>query len=300
MSFKKLRQSLGVVGLSCSFVLLACTGPEDDPVGLGIDPSLVAVIAFVDHSLTGRPDTLRVRSGHVGATSDTVWTSGISIGVLVAGGTADSSDGVTDSDGYFVTRVTADPLPSTGPAPDSLRLTITVDDGQQSPISTTSAAVILEPGLRAVYSTGVTAQEGPIFHGWGAECGATGNNVYQEVCTPVDESPVDWAWGAGFSVEWNGFVYSGEGGEQLFNSHFWVDGDVYVEVNGEVVADMNTTGGGYSAYVTLSSHIWLPLRMTFGANGGSNNMQIGWPVAGDPPWAPIPRTRLGTPRSALR
>jgi hypothetical protein len=132
------------------------------------------------------------------------------------------------------------------------------------------------PGLQVSYSNGVNVVETVILHGWrpDTECGQTDNNLYQGVCVPLDESPVDWAWGNSFSAEWSGYIFMPEAGEYVFNS--WVDGDVYIAVDGTVVADLSTVGGTYTGAVTIQQEGWYPISMTFTANGGSNSMHLGW------------------------
>jgi len=132
------------------------------------------------------------------------------------------------------------------------------------------------PGLPASYSTGAQPVEGPIFHGWWTPCTGTDHNWYQGECTPVDESPVDWADGMGWSVTWTGQLFVPYSGDYRFASSYWVDGIVDIVVNGTVVADLNTIGGGYSQTITLPGNTWVPVSMSFQPNGGSNNMHLGW------------------------
>lgn len=152
-----------------------------------------------------------------------------------------------------------------------------------------------ENGLAAIYSTdgSFTVVEGPIFHGYWSECTATGNNYYQGACTPPGESPVNWAWGSGFSVTWAGYLYAPVGGDYRFASRYWVDGYVFIEVNGVVVADLDTTGAGYSKTVPLEEGSWVPVRMEFIPNGGSNNMHLGWVPPGAA-WEAVPPEYLCT------
>ena len=65
-------------------------------------------------------------------------------------------------------------------------------------------------------------------------------------------------------------MYAPVGGTYLFASYYWVDGIVYVEIDGTVVADLNTPGGDYSGTVSLTEGTWVPVLMTFASNGGSN------------------------------
>jgi hypothetical protein len=146
-------------------------------------------------------------------------------------------------------------------------------------------------GLTADYSTGAQLLEGPIFHGYWSSCTGTGNNLYEGQCTPIASSPVDWAWGTGWSVTWNGQLYVPFSGDFRFSSYYWVDGEVYIEVNGTVVADMNTTGGGYSRIIALQGDTWVPVHMSFQPNGGSNNMHLGWISPGGE-WCPVARSYL--------
>ena len=158
-----------------------------------------------------------------------------------------------------------------------------------------------EEGLHAVYSNGREAFEGPINHGWGTSCSGDplyGYNMYQGVCTPLNDLPVDWAKGGwdgssdptGFSVTWNGSLFAPVDGVYSFGG--WVDGIVRIEINGEVVADLNTIGSGYTGTVTLEGCRCVPISMTFGTNGGSNNMVLNWRPPGALAHEPVPRTYL--------
>lgn len=146
-------------------------------------------------------------------------------------------------------------------------------------------------GLAANYSIGVQRQEGPIFHGWWWPCTGTDYNFYEGECTPVLSSPVDWADGAGWSVTWTGQLFVPYSGDYTFSAWYWVDGFVYIEVNGTVVADLNTTGAGYGQTITLPGNTWVPVSMSFQPNGGSNNMHLGWVSPGGE-WRPVARSYL--------
>ncbi len=145
-------------------------------------------------------------------------------------------------------------------------------------------------GLLAKYSTATQRFEGPINNGHSHNCGETDNNLYQNVCTPLAESPVDWAWG-NFSVQWSGYLYAPESATYTISSHYWVDGTISVEIDGTNVADLNTGGGGYSGQVTLQAGQWVPVSISFASNGGSNNMILGWSMPGKT-WSLIPRRCL--------
>jgi hypothetical protein len=146
-------------------------------------------------------------------------------------------------------------------------------------------------GLPAEYSTGSHVLEGPIFHGWSWDCTSTNYNRYQGECVEVDASPVDWADGTGWSVTWTGQLFVPFSGDYSFSSYYWVDGIVYIAVNDTVVADFNTTGGGYSKTITLQGNTWVPVQMSFQPNGGSNNMHLGWVSPGGE-WRPVARSYL--------
>ncbi len=147
-----------------------------------------------------------------------------------------------------------------------------------SPAACTDSTAPLDytPGLEVSYSNGVNVVETVILHGWrpATECGHTDNNLYQGVCVPLQDSPVDWAWGNSFTAEWSGYISVPEAGAYVFSS--WVDGDVFISVDGTVVADLNTVGSPYSGTVTFQEGGWYPISMTFTANGGSNAMHLAW------------------------
>jgi hypothetical protein len=146
-------------------------------------------------------------------------------------------------------------------------------------------------GIPATYSTGPQLLEGPVFHGYWTSCISTDHNWYEGECTPVAESPVDWADGTGWSVTWTGQLFVPYAGDYRFSAWYWVDGIVYISVNGTVVADLNTTGAGYSQTVTLPGNSWVPVIMSFQPNGGSNNMHLGWISPGGE-WCPVARSYL--------
>ncbi len=288
---------------TCLFIVIAALFAgchHDDPATPAQGP-LVLSLEFPNATLGGTAETLRVRAGH-DVEGTTEWASGIDITLVVNGATASSLIGTTDGNGYFSSTITTAAMPVLKGAavvvPDTVTIDVTADDADNDPVLDSVQAPILEQGLLAVYSTTASILEGPVFNGWSADCGGTGNNMYQGVCMVVASSPVNWAWGT-FSAEWNGYYYTGNGGVVNFNSHYWVDGVVYVEINGNVVANLNTTGGGYSANVTLPAHAWVPINMTFAGNGGSNNMHLARTTAGGAGWEPVPRVALGTPRALL-
>lgn len=145
-------------------------------------------------------------------------------------------------------------------------------------------------GLTVTYSNGTNTVETIILHGWRAECSDTDNNFYQGECTPLSNSPVDWAWGNNFSATWTGFILIPTSGEYTFSS--WVDGTVYIEIADTVIANFNTVGSSYSKTMTFQEAGWKPILMTFTANGGSNSMHIGWVVPGGT-YVTVPAKNLG-------
>jgi hypothetical protein len=102
---------------------------------------------------------------------------------------------------------------------------------------------------------------------------------------------VDWADGYGWSVSWAGQLFVPYAGTYRFASRYWVDGIVYISVNGTVVADLNTTGASYDATVSLPGNTWVPVSLTFSPNGGSNNMHFAWVSPGGE-WCPVARSYL--------
>jgi hypothetical protein len=183
-------------------------------------------------------------------------------------------------------------------APDNVPLPATVTVKASSvvdPTSFDSVQVTIVSGngtgLPAAYSTGPQLLEGPVFHGWWNDCTGTDHNWYEGECTPVIDSPVDWADGMGWSVTWSGQLFVPYAGNYRFASRYWVDGIVYIAVNGTVVADLNTTGAGYSTNMTLPGNTWVPVQMSFQPNGGSNNMHLAWVTPGGE-WCPVARSYL--------
>lgn len=288
---------------TCLLIVIAATlagCKKDDPVAPALGP-IVLSLEYPNATLGGTAETLRVRAGH-DVEGTTEWAAGIDITLLVDGAVAASLAGTTDASGYFSTTISTAAMPLAKSAavvvPDTVTIDVTADDADSDPVADTVRAPIFEQGLLTNYSTGTNVMEGPVFNGWSADCGGTGNNMYQGTCQAAAACPVNWAWDA-FSVEWNGYYYSGTGGTVNFNSHYWVDGIVYVEINGQVVANFDTTGGGYSGNVTLPAHTWVPVNMTFAGNGGSNNMHLGRAATGALGWEAVPRVALGTPRAWL-
>jgi hypothetical protein len=290
---------LGLPGL-LGLLAFASGCNDDDPAAPPAELGpIVLSVEFPQAIMAGTAGTLRVRAGHE-VEGATVWASGIDISLDVAGGLASSLTGTTDADGWYQSSISAVVLAALDKAdvvPDSIFVDITADDAESDPVAESAKAPILEPGLLAAYSNGANVLEGPVFNGWWADCAAPDRFIYQGECG-AGASPVSWPLGS-FSAEWNGYLYTGAGGTIYFNSHYWVDGIVYIEVNGAVVANLNTTGGGYGANVTLPAQSWVPVNMTFAGNGGSNNMHLGWPAANALGWEAVPRAALGTPRALL-
>ena len=146
-----------------------------------------------------------------------------------------------------------------------------------------------EEGLTANYSNGRQAFEGPINHGYDESCPANSSyeyNMYQNVCTPLSLSPVHWAKGGwdgeddttAFNVSWNGYLFAPKEGAYYFGG--WVDGIIHIEIDGQVVANMDTMGESYGYTMTLPGRSWFPISMSFETNGGSNNMRLKWRVPG--------------------
>lgn len=291
----------GIALMFISAALLAgCK--KDNPADPPVQGPIVLSVEYPNATLGGTAETLRVRAGH-DFDGTTEWASGIDITLAVDGALASSLSGTTDADGWFTSTITTVAMPVLKDAAivvaDTVTIDVGADDAESEPVGETVTAPILEQGLLTAYSTGANILEGPVFNGWSADCGGTGNNMYQGVCTATGSSPVNWAWGQ-FSAEWNGYYYTGAGGVVNFNSHYWVDGIVYVEINGSVVANLDTPGGGYSANVTLPAHAWVPVNMTFAGNNGSNNMHLGRAASNALGWEAVPRAALGTPRAWLQ
>ena len=141
-------------------------------------------------------------------------------------------------------------------------------------------------GLLAQYSNGIELSERIVYHGYSGNCSSTSYNHYQGVCTPLADSPVDWAWGY-FSVVWSGYIYAPVSGTYTFSSNYWVDGTVFVKVGDTVIADFDTGGGGYSGQVDLQEGSYTPVIISFASNSGSNNMVFGWRLPGQS-WELVP------------
>ena len=183
-------------------------------------------------------------------------------------------------------------------APDEVPVPATVEikaTSVEDPRASGSAQVTIVSGhgtgLPATYSTGTQVQEGPIFNGYWPACSGTGFNLYEGECTPLTDSPVNWASGTGWTVSWAGQLYIPFAGDYEFNSHYLVDGIIYIEVNGTVVADLNTTGDSYSTTLTLPGNTWVPVQLSFEPNGGRNNIHFGWTSPGGE-WFPVERSYL--------
>ena len=149
-----------------------------------------------------------------------------------------------------------------------------------------------EAGLKAVYLNGTIAFEGPINNGYGTDCPVDpyNHNLYQDVCTLLTNSPVNWAWGNSFSVSWTGYIYAPVTGSYTFGG--WVDGSVYIQIQSQIIANFNTTGGSYSGSITLEGGRCVPITMSFTANGGSNNMVLNWRPPGASVSELVPRAYL--------
>jgi hypothetical protein len=233
----------------------------------------------------GENTAVTVRAGYELPEGGVDWSPDIALSFEIAGGSIRDEYGMTDSNGDFSNSVTAD-----DPETETIEIIVeALGDGDTYGVDVVKISV--GRGLQAYYSNGVGALEGPIYHGWSNSC--TDNNMYQGVCT--QNSPVDWARGGwepdtGFYVSWTGFLYAPVTGSYGFGA--WVDGDVFVEVNGIVVGDLDTSGGGYSGYVYLEGETWVPVFLYFETNGGSNNMGLRWTIPGATEAEYIPRKYL--------
>ena len=177
--------------------------------------------------------------------------------------------------------------------PGNGAMTLTATSVADASVSDSVTLQLVDPhsaGLYAAYSTGHNYLEAPIVNGYDSNCSSTGDNVYQAQCTALTSSPVDWAWG-NFNVTWTGFLHAPVSGSYGISSQIWVDGAVYVEIDGQVIADFDTTGGGYSGSVDLVAGERVPVTLRFTANGGSNNMSLFWTLPGQSA-AAIPRAYL--------
>ena len=80
-------------------------------------------------------------------------------------------------------------------------------------------------------------------------------------------------------------------GKYSSSSYYWVDGKIYIEIDGIVIADINTPGGGFGKTIFLEAGSSVDIYMEFSPNGGSNNMHIGWTPPGGY-WHPVPQKYL--------
>jgi hypothetical protein len=182
--------------------------------------------------------------------------------------------------------------PNTVPVPATVEVRATsVEDPRASDAVQVTIVSGNGTGLPTMYSTGTNVAEGPIFNGYWADCSTPNHIIYEGECTLINDSPVDWAYGSEFSATWNGQLFIPFAGDYTFSSHYLVNGVVHIEVNGTVVADLNTTGSDYSKTLTLPGDTWVPVQMSFDANGGSNSMIFGWTSPGGE-WFPIAREYL--------
>ncbi len=266
-----------------------------DAIADAAGPSLLAVdVTAPDLVVEGQARTVKVRAGHAQQGNGAALGSpGIGVTVEVTGGTATPNKGVTDLNGDFSTQINA----TTGDTAVDLLVAVTVTDGVAPDVLRYFSIPVAVQGLMTTYlPAGTQAREGPVFHGYSSVCDATGNNMYQGVCTQLVSSPVNWAWGSGFSVAWSGWLYAPVAGEYQFSSNYWVDGFVKIDVANTPVANIDTPGGGYSATVSLLADTWVPVTMSFIPNGGSNNMHLGWVPPGAAAWSPVPKANLASPR----
>jgi hypothetical protein len=247
------------------------TGPGPSNVVVAIQPATltqgVGLVNTFSATVTGAADSTVIWSVDAIAGGDSA-----TVGSISAAGRYRAPDSVPAHTTVTVKATsTADPS-----AYATAEVTIVSGDGT---------------GLSANYSTGTEVLEGPIFHGYWDDCSGTEHNLYEGECTPVASSPVDWAWGRGWTVTWTGQLFVPYSGDFRFASRYWVDGIVYIEVGGTVVADLNTTGAGYSKTISLTGNTWVPIQMSFQPNGGSNNMHLGWVSPGGE-WCPVARSYL--------
>ena len=99
-------------------------------------------------------------------------------------------------------------------------------------------------------------------------------------------------------MSWSGYIFIPTSGEYRFSG--WVDGNIYIEINGVQIAKFNTTGSSYAHSLYLEGETWVPVFIFFETNGGSNNIELKWKNP-DGVVSLVPRNYMsGTPGDALR
>jgi hypothetical protein len=267
---------VAIGAMAAVFVLASCHSHDAASV-----PSQQAVVTVAPAVFTQGVGLTNVFTATVtGATNNSVTWSVNDI----PGGDNATVGGISTGGRYYA--------PDNVPVPATV--TVKATSVEDPSVSGTAQVTIISgngTGLTASYTGLPDRLEGPIFHGYWTDCAGTANNMYQGKCAPVADSPVDWAWGSGWTATWSGQLFVPFTGDYYFTSWYWVDGIVYVSVNNTVVADINTPGGGYGKTLTLQGNTWVPVAMSFQSNLGSNNMHLGWVSPGGE-WRPVAKSYL--------
>jgi len=249
-------------------------------ISVHVGGDLVLEISSPNGMSHGESAALVVHAGYKLPEGGVNWSADIALSFEIAGGSLRDEYGLTDADGYFSNSVTAD-----DPEADVIEIIIEAR-GDEDTRGAELVRIGVGRGLLAYYSNGVITLDGPIYHGWSDSC--PDRNMYQGACN--QGAPVDWANGDDFYVSWMGYLYAPVTGTYRFGA--WVDGKVFVEVNGTIIGNLDTTGGGYSGYVHLEGEAWVPVFLYFEANGGSNNMGFRWTLPGASAAEYVPREYL--------
>jgi hypothetical protein len=97
---------------------------------------LTAELTFPSSISSGGSTDLQVRAGYLLPDGSTQWSEGINVSVSVSGGSAATSSGTTDADGYFSTTINHDGTS------EIIRVTATVTDSGEREITKTAEATI--------------------------------------------------------------------------------------------------------------------------------------------------------------
>lgn len=265
---------------------------QSPTVSVYIRRGLVLELTFPVFVARDTVEELQIRAGYPLDGGGVDYTAGIQFTVDVTGGSPAAVTGVSDAQGSFSTEVSIDD--NTATTVDIL-VTATGANGEYAE-GTAAADIIDAAGLAASYSTGATMLEGPIDHGCYTGCCNDPPDdphcMYQAVCVPVADAPVNWATG-GVDVVWQGEIYSETGGTYIFTG--WFDGDVMIQVNGTTVIDEFTHGAPFSGSVALPDSTWVPVLLTFSDSIGSHTMMFKWLPPGQSGVSHVPRNLMRPP-----
>ncbi|MEQ9399105.1 MAG: hypothetical protein RJQ04_08020 [Longimicrobiales bacterium] len=109
---------------------------QSDPVLVEVVGDLTLEVDFAETIAVDGINVLEARTGYLDASGDPVWTGGIDIELVLDGGVAQSTQGVSDADGRFITLV------QLAPSSDQVIVSVTATDAAGQSVTRTVEAEV--------------------------------------------------------------------------------------------------------------------------------------------------------------